>query len=117
VRRSMTILAAVFVNSAVLAGTAGATKPRAASPNLCAHECGGSWGAYEHAKKTAENEGGTSVTVESCSNQGTNQRGVTQWACVGVGWWLVVGGGRREDRFHIGLDPYGYTTYFYLEVA
>ncbi len=76
----------------------------AARPALCEHSCGGSWGAFEHAKATAEANTGQSASVEWCHNLGTNQKGVPQWKCQGF---------TANWKWEIELDPYGYTEYWH----
>lgn len=94
------------------ASTAGAAVK--VKPYLCKFECGGSWGAWEHAEVDAKRNLAPSrnVVVTNCENKGTNQRGVTQWRCWGHGESEIIGGGWRYHTWEIGLDPYGYETYW-----
>jgi hypothetical protein len=92
--------------AAVLMAPSGASA-YAAKPALCEHGCGGSWGAFEHAKVYAEEHGGP-ATVSGCTNLGTNQRGVAQWEC--WGYWNK----NHEGPWAVGIDPYGYEVWFVI---
>jgi hypothetical protein len=80
-----------------------AASPARVKPLLCEHACGGKWGAYEHAKAWVEETSDLPTTITKCSNVGTNEAGVTQWICFGY---------NSAYHFEIGLDPYGYETFF-----
>lgn len=71
-------------------------------PLICEHECGGSWGAYEHAKVYAERARSETAHVQSCSPTGKNEAGVAQWIC--TGYYGVNG----PWHFRVKIDPYGY---------
>lgn len=87
-------LMTVFMLPVVANAAAGLVKPL-----LCEHECGGAWGAYEHAKHDSEALLEEYSTVKQCANTGKNQKGVTQWVCEGT---------TTHCRWLLGLDPYGY---------
>ncbi len=96
--------------ASVSVSPAGATEVK---PNLCRFECGGSWGAFEHAEAYAKKHGDVrNVVVENCENLGTNKKGETQWRCWGHGESEIIGGGWRLNKWEVGMDPYGYETYW-----
>lgn len=71
----------------------------AAKPNLCETECGGSWGAREHARAFAEQHGLTSIEIEGCT---LNSEYGAQWVCWGNGWE-----GDNRWEFHVWMGQFG----------
>ena len=76
------------------------------SPDLCAHECGGSWGAYTHASADAFNHAPYSSVEDHCEDVDPGAaKGQTQWYC--------YGNGRYAGTFWpwaAYLTPYGFST-------
>ena len=99
----VSLLACVACVGLIPAASASA---KAVRPALCERSCGGAWGAYEHAQSYAERYDGEEKgpIVTSCVNQGTNKSGVTQWICSGHD--------NEGFKFRLGLDPYGYLTFW-----
>ncbi|MHB2001487.1 MAG: hypothetical protein ACYCSI_15090 [Solirubrobacteraceae bacterium] len=116
--RVLLALAATAVAGAAFSGAAQAALPSpGVTPNLCEHECGGSWGAYEHAKADVENHRRSSgsqrnIKVTGCyeTNPGA-KRGETQWICYGE-WEEMgpIGSPWIRFTFEVGLGPYGSQT-------
>jgi hypothetical protein len=99
---AMIAVLAAFVGcvTAISTTTAGART----RPALCEHSCGGSWGAYEHAKAFAEQHGFWQVYVGACWQ--TTEYG-SQWRCSGGGIW---GGG--SNTWTVWMDAYGYEKHW-----
>ena len=70
---------------------------------LCEHSCGGSWGAYEHAKDYAEKKGWKYVYVDGCWR--TSSYGA-QWECAGGGWHY------GQESFTVWIDEWGYLKHW-----
>lgn len=103
IKRQILLLGAVCVAAALAAVPGLVSSASSAEPLLCAHECGGSWGAYEHAKVYGEEASSERpVTVESCKevNPGA-KRGETQWNC----WGIYKSFGPLH--FEVNIGPYG----------
>ncbi len=94
--KTLKTLAAIILGCACMAALPVANAS-AAKPDLCAHECGGKWGAYEHAKKTAENMTKETAYVEWCKEL---KEGSVQWQCQGY---------TAGSVWNIKLNAYGET--------
>jgi hypothetical protein len=97
---------AVAATMVACCGALAASTPAAsaAKPLLCEHSCGGSWGAYEHAKAFAEQHGFWDVFVEKCWK--SSEYGA-QWHCVGGGLW-----GGSNNNWGVWMDAYGYEKHW-----
>lgn len=105
-----TILAAAFVCVGGAFGAVAVMSPVAsASTDLCEYECGGKWGAREHAKAFAEQHGLTKVVVEGCK---LNKEYGAQWVCWGYGTEPFLG---VIFHFHVWMDEYGYEKHWELK--
>jgi hypothetical protein len=83
----------------VIVPTAGAAKP-----DLCEYECGGKWGAREHAKAFAEQHGMDFVEVHGCAH---NSEYGAQWDCWGDGNRNNEYGLGYEYEFHVWMGEFG----------
>lgn len=99
-------LAMMAATIACCLGVAGTTMlPSAASavsvkPNLCEYECGGSWGAREHAKEFAKQHGLSSVKINGCE---LNYEYYAQWDCWGVG----DRPSNQQYEWHVWIGEFG----------
>jgi hypothetical protein len=76
------------------------------SPDLCAYECGGNWGAYSHAETDAFNHGDYSELrgVECYYLYPEAKKGEEQWNCGGEGAY-----GGKWYGWSLDLSPFGYS--------
>jgi hypothetical protein len=98
-----TVVTALICVSGFGAFTIMSPAATAAKPDLCETECGGKWGAREHAAEFARQHGLKEVTVYGCE---LNSQYGSQWDC-----W---GRGTREERglgylyeWHVWMGEYG----------
>ena len=76
----------------------------AAQPSLCETSCGGSWGAREHARASAEQHGFSSISITKCNK---NSEFGAQWYCRGTG------NHGSEHYWEVWMDAYGNQTQWF----
>jgi hypothetical protein len=106
-RRFLTAAVSALAIAAFAVAPAFATEANTIKPNICETECGGSWGAKEHAKWFAENNHPLySVGISGCNK---NSEHGAQWVCWGQGFHLYTG---NPEKFHVWISQYGYEQWW-----
>lgn len=80
-----------------------------ANTNICEIECGGSWGAREHAEVYAERHNLRRPHIEGCK---LNSEYGAQWVCWGYGTEPVL---QEIFYFHVWIDAYGYEKHWTID--